>query len=107
MDCTAEACTGAELAAFDVFQWKTSLAQTLAGGDARIFQSDTDGAQFGVLIGWTETQAKNEAAAVDEDEEALFTNAVAIRNAANAVGTGVDNVNCPENTLCHLVYIRP
>jgi len=106
VDCLAASCTGAQLAAFDLFQWKTSLAQTLAGGDARIFQSDTDGAQFGVLIAWSETQAKNEAEAVGA-QATLYDDAVAVRNAANAVGTGVANINCPNGSLCHLVYIRP
>jgi type IV pilus assembly protein PilV len=105
-DCTAEACTGAELAAFDLFQWKTSLAQTLAGGDARVFQSNTDPSQFGILIGWSETLAKNEAEAAGA-EATLFDDAVAVRNAANAVGTGVAGINCPVGRICHLVYIRP
>jgi type IV pilus assembly protein PilV len=105
-DCFTEACNGAQLAAFDLVQWKASLGRVLPGGDARIFQSDADNAQFGVLIGWTETQAKNQGEAIDE-EATLFTDAVAIRDAANAVGTGVAGIDCPAGLICHLVYIRP
>lgn len=106
-NCFNVACSGAQLAAFDLTQWKTSLARALPGGDARVFQSDTDAAQFGVLIGWTETQAKNQGEAANAAETTQFTDAVSIRNAANAVGTGVANIACPAGMLCHLVYIRP
>lgn len=105
-DCFTEACNGAQLAAFDLVQWKASLGRVLPGGDARVFQSTTDNAQFGVLIGWTETQAKNQGEAAGA-QATLFTDAVAIRDAANAVGTGVAGIDCPAGLICHLVYIRP
>lgn len=106
VDCFNAACNGAQLAAFDLVQWKASLARVLPGGDARVFQSNTDNAQFGVLIGWNETQAKNQAEATGA-QATLFTDAIAIRDAANAVGTGVAGVACPAGLICHLVYIRP
>lgn len=105
-DCFTQACNGAQLAAFDLVQWKASLGRVLPGGDARVFQSTTDNAQFGVLIGWTETQAKNQAEAAGA-QATLFTDAVAIRDAANAVGTGIAGIACPAGLICHLVYIRP
>lgn len=105
-DCFTEGCNGAQLAAFDLVQWKASLGRVLPGGDARVFQSTTDNAQFGVLIGWTETQAKNQGEAAGA-QATLFTDAVTIRDAANAVGTGVAGIDCPAGLICHLVYIRP
>lgn len=106
VDCFTASCNGAQLAAFDLVQWKASLAQVLPGGDARVFQSNTDNAQFGVLIGWTETQAKNQGEATGA-QATLFTNAIATRDATNAVGTGVAGITCPAGLICHLVYIRP
>ena len=106
VDCVTHVCDGAQLAAFDLAQWKISLTRVLPAGDAQVFQSDTDKAQFGVLIGWTEIQAKNQGQAVDA-EAILYSDASAIRNAANAVGTGVAGVACPAGKVCHLIYIRP
>ncbi|WP_382158865.1 type IV pilus modification protein PilV [Hydrogenophaga sp. ANAO-22] len=106
VNCFAAGCNGAQLAAFDLVQWKASLARVLPGGDARVFRSNTDATQFGILIGWTETQAKNQGEAAGA-QATLFTDAVAIRDAANAVGTGVAGVACPAGLICHLVYIRP
>lgn len=98
-NCLTSACTGAQLAAFDLEQWKESLAQLLPSGDARIFRSTTDPNQFGVLIGWTETQAKNQGSA-GSTELAQYT-------ARLAVTTGIDGIDCPTGRTCHLVYIRP
>lgn len=98
-NCLTSACTGAELASYDIQQWKTSLSQLLPGGDARVFQSPTDANQFGVLIGWTEVQAKNQGIA-STTELAQYT-------ARLGVNTGVDGIICPAGTVCHLVFIRP
>jgi type IV pilus assembly protein PilV len=106
VNCFTAGCNGAQLAAFDLVQWKASLARVLPGGDARVFRSNTDATQFGILIGWTETQAKNQGEAAGA-QATLFTDAIAIRDAANAVGTGVAGVACPAGLICHLVYIRP
>jgi type IV pilus assembly protein PilV len=107
-DCFASDCPGAELAAFDLRQWKTTLASLLPLGDAQVFQSPGDASQFGVLIGWAATQTKNEAQATDAAETALYTNASSVRDGSGAVGTGSGGVAaCPANLICHLVYIRP
>ena len=98
--CLSQLCTGAQLAAFDLHQWKTNLGQLLLNGDARVFRSGTDNSQFGVLIGWSATQAKREAVAATEAERQLYQGAV-------AVVTGVDGITCPAGLVCHLVYIRP
>lgn len=97
--CITSACTGPQLAAYDLNQWKTTLGQLLPGGDARIFRSTTDASQFGVLIGWSATQAKNQGVA-SATELTQYGNAIAIN-------TGVTGITCPADTTCHLVYIRP
>lgn len=106
-DCFTGECTGPQLAAFDLLQWKTTLANLLPQGDAQVFQSPTDASQFGVLIGWTQTQTKNEAAA-NAAQAALYANAAAVRDGTGAAGTGAGAVAaCPVNLICHMVYIRP
>lgn len=105
-DCLATACNGNQLAAFDLRAWKLNVATLLPNGDAQVFRSDTDTNQFGVLVRWSELEGKNKALATDA-EDALFTRADAVTDAAGAVGTGMTGFTCPVNFTCHLVYIRP
>ena len=105
-DCFTTGCNAANLASFDLNQWKTTLARLLPAGDARVFQSPTDPTQFGVLIGWAATQAKNEGAA-GAAEQAQYTAAISVRDGAGNAGTGVAAIACPAGLICHLVYIRP
>lgn len=98
-DCFANVCTGAQLAGFDIAQWKGVLSQLLPGGDARVFRSDTDANQFGVLIGWNARLAKNQDGTTGAD--------LTVFTAPFAVNTGVAGVACPADLICHLVYIRP
>lgn len=105
-DCFVGECTGAQLAAFDLWQWKTTIASLLPQGDAQVFQSPTDASQYGILIGWSQTQTKNEGAAIGADQ-ALYANASSVRDGTGAAGTGAAGVACPANLICHMVYIRP
>ena len=105
-DCFTAGCNAANLASFDLNQWKTTLARLLPAGDARVFQSPSDPTQFGVLIGWAATQAKNEGAA-GAAEQAQYTAAISVRDGAGNAGTGVADIACPAGLICHLVYIRP
>lgn len=105
-NCFSSDCSGTQLAAFDLWQWKSTLANLLPQGDAQVFQSPTDASQFGVLIGWTQTQTKNESTATTADL-AVYANAAAVRDGTGAVGTGAAGVACPANLICHMVYIRP
>lgn len=105
-DCQTRPCDGIRLAAFDLVQWKSALAVALPGGDALVFSSDKDALQLGVLVAWTEATARNESIA-DEDDAALFAQAVAVRDAMGETGTGVAGKECPERHICHLIYIRP
>ena len=104
-DCLASACNGDELAAFDLRAWKLNLSTLLPNGDAQVFRSNTDTNQFGVLVRWTELEAKNKALA-NQAESALFTRADAVTDATGAVGTGLTAFTCPQAFVCHLVYIR-
>lgn len=105
-DCAQAPCNGAQLAAFDLSQWKAQLARTLPSGDAMVFASDTDANQLGILISWTEASAKNETVA-NEADAALYSQAVGVRDATGQAGTGLATAACPEGQTCHLVFIRP
>lgn len=108
-DCRMTTCNAAQLAAFDLNQWKKTLDSLLPSGDARVFQSPTDPTQFGVLIGWAATQAKNEGSA-SNTQQALYDAAISVRDGLGNAGTGVANIPCPTapvRRICHLVYIRP
>lgn len=98
-DCLANACTGAQLASYDIAQWKDALGQLLPGGDARVFRSTTDTRQFGVLIGWREVQAKNQGLASGTELD-QYTDRF-------TVSTGIAGITCPAGLVCHLVYLRP
>lgn len=106
MDCVATTCSGSEMAAYDLWQWKLSLAQTLPNGDATVFRSDSDPSQLGVLLAWSTIQAKN-AVAADAANALLYAAADALVDAQGKAGTGVAKVSCPAQRICHIVYIRP
>ena len=94
-NCNTAPCTAAQLAAFDLAQWKATLSTALPGGDAQIFASPDDTRQFGVLVSWTDNQST--AANADlTDYVAPF-----------ATNTNVAGAACPANSLCHLTVIRP
>jgi type IV pilus assembly protein PilV len=105
-DCRKNACSGANLAAYDLWQWKQSLARTLPSGDATVFRSDSDPSQFGVLLAWSALLAKNQGDATAANA-LLYAAAYALVDAAGNSGTGVATAACPAERICHLVYIRP
>lgn len=105
-DCANIVCDGPQLAAYDLVQWKKELARSLPAGDGLVFSSPTDANQWGILVAWAETKARNEPLAKPEDA-ALFIRAVAVRDATGQSGTGVPGANCPDTFTCHLIYIRP
>lgn len=104
--CFDSACSSAEMASFDVWHWKQSIAQLLPGGNATVFRSNSDPSQLGVLLAWSAIQAKNQGAA-DAANALLYEAADALLDASGNAGTGVATATCPAQHICHLVYIRP
>lgn len=94
-NCNTTACTPAQLAGFDLSQWKVTLAAALPNGDGRVYQSANDPTVFGVFISWT----NNIGAQAVGDEETY--------NAPFDIDTGIDGVACPNGSICHLTMIRP
>ena len=99
--CGARPCGPAELARWDVMQWKSALATALPKGRANVFASADEGGdagnrrQLGVMIGWR----KNERANPSADEPGDVYSAP-----CRVSGAGIE---CPEDLICHLVYVQP
>ncbi|NMM76767.1 type IV pilus modification protein PilV [Acidovorax sp. SRB_24] len=102
-NCGGTTCTPAEQAKYDLKQWKTTVQQTLPGGQASIFlapgeTADTNRRQLGVIIAWRE----NERAGTKTDD----IDASKFRAADGAFSAGTDTTNaCPADKTCHLQYI--
>lgn len=106
-DCRLSACGSEDLARFDAWQWRTQVASTLPQGSASVFASPANSGQWGVLLSWTEVQARNQAQADSDAARADYRDAQGVWLSAGTQGTGVEGQNCPPARSCHLVYIRP
>jgi len=94
-DCRARPCMAAELARWELAEWKRSVAATLPLGRARVFDAGSGaGRHLGVVVGWhSNAQARGHDAA-----------AAAAAPAIDASGAGID---CPEGLTCHFVHVHP
>lgn len=103
--CNSASCTPAEQAAYDLKRWKTTVEETLPGGQASIFLApgetvDANRRQLGVMIAWRENEGDTAAAYKDGID------ASKIRAADGTLGAGTDAANaCPAEKTCHLQYI--
>lgn len=95
-DCVTAVCTPAQLARWDVQQWKQSIANILPGAQASIFLLPGEGTnpgnrrQLGIMIGWRVNERT----------------AAAGYLAPFDVSTGSPET-CPAGLICHLVYVQP
>jgi len=95
--CSRHACSPGELARSDVAQWKSHLAETLPMGQANVFMSNDESGdagnrrQLGVMVGWR----ANERAHEGDD---AYSSPFLVR---------AGGVKCPEELICHLVYVQP
>lgn len=92
--CLGVVCTGAQLAAVDMFAWRTAVNAALPGSQVRIFQNAAatgDPRQLGIAIGWPLNE-----------RDKLGTTA-----ATNAALTSTGAIDCPPNLICHIVYVQP
>ena len=102
-DCANTACTPAEQAKYDLKQWKTTVEQTLPGGQASIFLApgetvDTNRRQLGVIIAWRENE--REGTKTDAIDASKF------RATDCTFTAGTDTANaCPTDKTCHLQYL--
>jgi type IV pilus assembly protein PilV len=96
-NCTTATCTVTQLAAFDIWRWKSNAAAALPGGQAAIAPSATDARQYAVLVGWVENRA--DATASDA--------AARTESTKSTVVGGTTGLVCPAGLTCHLVYVQP
>lgn len=102
-NCSSATCTPAEQATYDLKQWKTTVQQTLPGGEASIFlapgeTTDANRRQLGVIIAWRENERAN--TKTDDIDASKF------RAADGTFTSGTDTTNaCPADKTCHLQYI--
>lgn len=108
--CDEAPCNAAQLAAWDLAQWKAKLASRLPDGNAEVFNVTNDFGAFGVLISWQDVGARNKAQAEADQQTAdtaLFDAADAVWHDPENPGVGVAGVDCPPRHICHLAHIRP
>ena len=102
-DCTANACTPANFAKYDLNRWVDSVRAAMPLGDAAVFQaagnSATDPRQLGVMISWRENEAKGKTASDTEAYKSVF--------AASAANLADETIACPTDRICHLQFISP
>jgi type IV pilus assembly protein PilV len=96
-DCRSVACTPAELAAFDIVAWKTSVQDVLKGGDANVFVPDGENGaaenrrQLGVMVRWPEKERY--------DADAAYKATISASTDSGSAAT------CGAGFICHLQYI--
>lgn len=102
--CGSSGCSPSQLAARDLYMWKTSVQSTLPLGDAAIFLSSAetiagDRRQLGVMIGWRE----NERARGGD----TASDTAAYKAVFSPASTASATIGCPADLICHLQYIQP
>lgn len=94
-DCSGTACTGAQLAAWDLIAWRNAMRSLLGpGSDSAVFRPvATDPSQVGVMIAWSANEGSDGSGGTRDTSVFQFLSGTA--------------TNCPANSICHLVYVRP
>lgn len=94
-DCSAAACTGAQLATWDLIAWRTTMRSLLGpGSDSAVFRPvATDPTQVGIMIAWSANEGSNGSGGTRDTAAFQFLSGTA--------------TNCPADAICHLVYVRP
>lgn len=99
-NCNDGTCTPSELAAFNMAQWKASVAQLLPAGDASVFIAEDEAAtsagnrrQLGVMISWRENE---------KSSDASYRDPIGVDGDGKR---GAGAATCPAKRTCHLQYI--
>lgn len=94
-NCATRSCGPADMAIYNLSQWKTSVGQMLPLGKARIFIAEDEAGtvsnqrQLGVMISWRENERSTTAG---------YKNPI-------GVGSERGNATCVADRTCHLQYI--
>ncbi len=101
VNCKVSACGTAQLAQYDITQWKQSVLNALPSADANVFvvADETianNRRQLGVMISWRENERADGSASEATAYKSVFT----------PDSTGAAGVSCPADRSCHLQYIQ-
>ncbi|GAB2489264.1 hypothetical protein GCM10027082_45360 [Comamonas humi] len=103
--CDASTCSHAELAAYDVREWKRLVETSLPLGNAATFlavgedATSSDRRQIGVMVSWRENE---------RDDSDAYRNRIDTTKIIAADGTASEGggaVTCPSGRTCHLQYL--
>lgn len=102
-DCATAACTPAQLAAFDIRQWRLNVAAALPGGSATVFIPKGGPRQLGVMLGWNETRFNA------SGTSGTTAQTTALNAPLKVTGTSAADqaMVCPDNQSCHIQYLQP
>lgn len=102
-DCAAAACTPAQIATFDAWQWHRNVAAALPAGTATVFIPQGGARQLGVMVGWSENRFNARGTLATQDQTTKFNAPLKV------VGKDADGeyVNCQDGQSCHLQYLQP
>ena len=111
----ASNCTPAQLAAYNLSNWKNAVATTLPRGQANIFFAPGEGTgaqpnrrQLGVMISWRENERDTSATTALEQKK-FKDNIDATKVSTGFGATLTDGANaanaCPAGRTCHLQYL--
>jgi type IV pilus assembly protein PilV len=111
-DCGNAACNAAQLTAYDLVQWKTTVQTVLPAGDANVFLASGEGTNsnrrlLGVMISWRENERSTAGEYKDSIDVTKMKNGTDAGKDTfvSATGSGTDDVTCPTGSTCHLQYI--
>lgn len=96
VDCIGATCTPAQLAQSDLNIWRTTMRALLGpGSNSAVFRPapPLDASQIGIMIAWSANEGKDGSGGTRDTSIFQFLSGTA--------------TNCPANSICHLVYVRP
>ncbi|MDO5288918.1 MAG: type IV pilus modification protein PilV [Pseudomonadota bacterium] len=106
VNCGSTNCTGAQLAAYDIAEWKRTVQRTMPQGDANVFIAPADAGsvnnqrQLGVMISWRENERDTTANYRDRIDATKVTGSGgSLYDGAGSAAT------CPSGRICHLQYL--
>lgn len=105
VDCKSSTCNISNLAKYDVYTWKQSVANLLPLGQANIFitaaESGASGQrQLGVMMAWRENTRDDASSSYTDPIDATQVNdSGTIKSGAGSAAT------CPSGYTCHLQYL--
>lgn len=102
-DCESNFCTPAELATYDIKQWRDNVANVLPDSNATVFLPQNSSNQLGVLIGWHENKYLQNGKELSDAEKSALNTPLTVTSTDSAGAT----INCPTGLTCHLQYIQP